>query len=580
MMNNTDEFRNKYRLRVAVLIILLPFLIIIPAMLLQERESLPSILYTGKQLSLFSPVFFVFLAFIFLLYFAVGRKHSGKQWIVLLFASWLFYASAGLMMLIPILITSIATWGAALMMERISDNCKEMTRGLKRKEAAPYKDQAKRRKKTLAIIVTVLNVGILAVFKYSNFILENVGAAAHREITAIDFLVPLGLSFYTFQSIGYLVDIYRGKYRADRNFFQFALFVSFFPQIIQGPISRHDQLAGQLFEGHKFDRTRLKTAIERMLWGYFKKMVIADRMTVVVDTVFADFTGVGVSHYTGFTVFIAVLFYGIQMYADFSGGIDIIIGVAEIFGIDMVENFQRPFMAKSVSDFWRRWHITLGNWMKDYVFYPLALSKLAANMSRKLKKSTGAYFAKVFPTCLASVLVFLLIGIWHGANWKYVIYGAYQAFFVSTGTLFEPFYRKCRAAFHVHPERWGYQLFQILRTIFLITIGRYFSRADTAGQAFAMLKATFTHFNPWVLFDGSLLNTGLDRKNFQFMLFTIVLLFVVDILQERGYKIREVIARRNVVVRWIIYFAAFFAILIFGMYGSGYDAASFIYQSV
>ena len=534
---------------------------------------------TNNTMTFFSIKFLIFMFILVAIYLLFPKRYIKYQWIVLLVASYIFYLTAGLKMVLPLIISTVFTWLGALWIQEIADHYKLLVKQSTGEEKKKLKQIAVHKKRCIVALVVILNLGILIGFKYTNFFIENINVVSNQEFETINFLVPLGISFYTFQSLGYLIDVYRGKYKADRNLFKFALFVSYFPQIIQGPISRYDSLAKQLFEEHRFDYTRVKFGIQRMLWGYFKKMVIADRVAIVVNEVFGAFTGTNQSTtYVGFTVFISVLFYGIQIYADFSGGMDIVVGISQILGIDIIENFRRPFMAKSVAEFWQRWHITLGSWMKDYLFYPLALSKPFGNMAKALRKVCGNYVAKVLPTCLASFIVFFLVGVWHGADWKYVIYGIYQATFVSTATLLEPFYAKCRAMFKVNTECHSWKLFQTLRTILLVTIGRYLSRAESAKIAFDMMKATIQEFNPWVFFDGSLYELGLDQKNFQFMIITIIFLFVVDFVKERGINLRMEIAKLDIVLRWTIYFVGIFSIIVFGIYGLGYDAGNFIYQ--
>ena len=409
--------------------------------------------------------------------------------------------------------------------------------------------------------------------KYADFFIENVNSLfGAGSIAPLNLLLPLGISFYTFQSIGYVIDVYRDKYAPDKNLLQYALFVSYFPQIIQGPIGRHDDLAHQLYAPHRFDYERLTFGLQRSLWGYFKKMVIADRIALLADTVFA---GEG---YVGFTVFVGMFLYGFQIYADFSGGMDIVCGVSEALGIELAENFRRPFFARSTAEFWQRWHITLGAWMREYVFYPLAMSKAFGKLSRRLRARFGTYAAKTVPSCLASFVVFLLVGIWHGAAWHYVAYGLYYSILVSGGNLFQKVFETLRGRLGIDDRSRGWRAFQMIRTTLLCTIGRCFAHAATLSRALQMIKDMFSSFNPWVFFDGSLYTLGLDRQNFTLMLLLIVLLLAVDILQERGVRIRETIARQNVVVRWAVYYAAIFVIIIFGIYGPGYDAASFIYQ--
>lgn len=502
------------------------------------------------------------------------------QWVCLLVASYAFYMWASVKYVVFLIFATLNTFLIGLCIQRYNDQYADALLKCEKSEKKEIKKQYNEKKKKVLTFGILINFAVLTVVKYANFLIGNVNdlfAILHVDasIGFLNIILPMGISFYTFQTVGYLIDLYRGKIKADTNILRFALFVSYFPQIIQGPISRHGDLAHQLFEEHSFDYDRVKFGLQRVFWGFFKKLVVAERTAIFVNTVFGEFYD---KEFAGLTVFIAVLLYGVQIYADFSGGMDIVFGVSQMFGISLVENFRRPFMAKSVSEFWQRWHISLSSWMRDYVFYPLALSAPFNSFGKKLRKLGLKYSAKVIPTCLASFIVFLLIGIWHGANWKYLAFGLYSAFFVSSATLFEPFYTKSRTFFRVDPERLSFRLFQVIRTVFLVTLGRYFSRAETLKDAINMLRATFSTWNPWVLFDGSLYELGLSQKNFSVMLVMIFVLFVIDWLQEKGYPIRETLSKQGIVFRWICYYAVLFMILIFGVYGPGYNASNFIYQ--
>ncbi len=531
-------------------------------------------------MSIISIQYFVFIGIVVGGYYLIPKK---AQWPWLLAASYAFYLFGGRGYVVYLLFTTISTflcgrWLAGLN-NIYTDTIKHANPPKTVQERREIKARFTRKKRGVLALAMAANFGILGFVKYIDFIIGNVNSVLqlfHAESFGfLNIALPLGISFYTFQSMGYLVDIYRGKVQADTNPFRFALFVSYFPQIIQGPIGRYNDLASQLYGQRSFDYNRVKFGVQRMLWGYFKKMVIADRIAVIVNEVFGNYVE---KNYVGFTVFAAVLLYGIQIYADFSGGMDIVFGVSEMLGIHLSENFRHPFLSRSVAEFWQRWHITLGAWMRDYLFYPLALSKPFGNMSRALRKRVGNYVAKVLPTCLASFIVFVLIGVWHGASWKYVAYGIYQAVFVSTATLLEPFYAKCRIFFHVQTERFSFRMFQILRTILIVTVGRYFSRAVSFKDAVRMGYYTLKEFNPWVFFNKSFYKLGLDRENFELMLLLIVFLFAVDYMQERGIHIRERIARQGIVLRWTIYMLGIFSIIIFGMYGQGFDISTFIYQ--
>lgn len=277
-------------------------------------------------------------------------------------------------------------------------------------------------------------------------------------------------------------------------------------------------------------------------------------------------------------LFIAAAGYGFQVYADFSGGMDIARGAAQILGIDLVLNFERPYFARSISEFWRRWHITLGSWMKDYVFYPLSLSKQFTKLGKATRKVLGNYIGKKLPTFLSMFIVFVLVGVWHGSSWKYVGYGIWNAVIIVSSILLEPFYISLAQKCHINTECFSWRFFQMIRTFFLGSLGRYFSRGLSFLVAIDMMKRTFTEFNPWVLFDGTLLNLGLDIYNILIIIFMIIFMLFVGILQEKGIHIRQTLSCQNLYFRWLVYVGAIVLLLVIGIYGPGYSATEFIYQ--
>ena len=537
-------------------------------------------------MAFFSWQFILFLTCSLVIYYLVPGRF---QWIVLLVSSTWYYLNGGsLRTVIYVLVTIVTTFFGAYFMDRIQSSVDARLKGKKadgtvvkptREEKKQYKAEGQKRKRRILILVLLINFGILLVLKYGNFFAVNMngllsGLGARQRLPELRFLLPLGLSFYTFQTMGYLIDVYRGKYAAEKNIFRMALFTTYFPSILQGPINRYDDLSGQLFEPHKFDDMRFREGILRMLWGFFKKMIIAERAVIIVNEIFDGF----VQHrYQGFTLVFGILLYGVQLYADFAGGMDIIFGASEMFGIRLRENFRQPYMARSISEFWQRWHMSLGNWMKDYVFYPIALSRPFAKMQKTLKKKVNPYFGKVFPSFLASFMVFILVGIWHGANWKFVFYGIYQATFVSTETLFEKPYADMRKFFHVREEAAGWKLFQMIRTLTILSFGRFVDVVPNMDDVIRVIKAVFSKFNPWIFFDGSLYEHGVNETNFNLMVLLIILMAVVDVINERGKTVRGVIARQQFPFRWAVYLTAIAAVAVFGMYGPGFDMASFIY---
>ena len=313
--------------------------------------------------------FLIFLLVGVIVYYLIPKKF---QWIWLLILSYYFYMCSGVKTLGLIITTTITTFLGGIWLEDITlkrdEWLKEHKADMSSEEKKAYKAKTKKYKRLILALILVINFGILAVIKYYGFTVDNINALLsgvfHMNVglKRFDFLLPLGISFYTFQSMGYIIDMYQGKYKADRNLFKFALFVSYFPQILQGPIGRYNRLAHQFFEKHEFDLVRIQHGLQLMAWGFFKKMVLADRAALIVEEVFRY-----VHLYHGFTVLFGVLAYTLQLYADFSGGMDIVMGASEMFGVKLDQNFKQPFFSNSISDFWHRWHITLGTWMKDYL---------------------------------------------------------------------------------------------------------------------------------------------------------------------------------------------------------------------
>lgn len=525
-------------------------------------------------MSIFSFEFIGLVLILVLLYFVLPKRW---QWAILLAASVVFYVSGGLQGCLYILVTIVTQYflGQALERRNVAMNQELTAEGLSGSDKRAIKKKYASSKKIFLLISLAINLGILAFLKLADPAIVEINKLFGTKIDELNLLLPIGLSYYTFKSVGYVIDVYRGRVKAEKNIFKLALFIGYFPALVQGPIDRYEDLAGQLTAEHSFDYKRLCFGVQRMLWGYIKKLVIADRIAVITTQVINNYTTKG---YEGFTLFVGVALYAFQIYADFSGGMDIVNGLSEIFGISLTENFQRPFFATSVAEYWQRWHITLGAWMRTYVFYPLSLSPAFNKLGKFCRKRFGDRIGKLMAPSLASFITFVLIGIWHGVGWKYVVYGFYMAVFVSTGTLLEPVYDDWKAKFNINDKSTSWQVFQTIRTFMIIVFSRFINLAKDLPDVGRMLAATFTHFNPWVFFDGTFYSLGLDRPNFILMLLSIVVLMLVDFAQEKGVHMRKTIARRNIVLRWSVYYCAIFALIIFGMYGPGYDAASFIYQ--
>lgn len=480
--------------------------------------------------------FIIFFPCVLLVYFLIPDR---IKYLWLLASSYFFYMCWNAKYAVLILTSTAITYASGLLIEKAND-----IRG----------------KKVVVATSFISNLAILAYFKYTNFgidIINELMSAIHIQLTIpnIDIILPVGISFYTFQALSYTMDVYRKDIYAERNFFKYALFVSFFPQLVAGPIERSRNLLKQLAEPKKFDFDNFREGILLMLWGYFLKIVLADRIAIFVDTVYGDY-----GTYTGYYLSIATILFSIQIYCDFAGYSTIAMGTAKILGIHLMENFDAPYLSTSVADFWRRWHISLTSWFKDYVYIPLGGSRKG-----KLRK----YINKM--------IVFLLSGLWHGANITFVIWGGLNGLYQILGEALTPIRDKLVCSLNLHRESMGHKILCIVGTFVLVDFSWIFFRANSMRDAVEIIKSIVCVKNPWVLFDGSLYACGLDDKNFRLMLVGILILVVAGYLKRKGVIIRNEILAQDYWFRWIFISFSIVAIFTFGIWGSSYNAANFIY---
>ena len=507
------------------------------------------------------------------------------QWTVLLAASYFFYCFAAWRYVFFILFSTFTIWLAGLYLQKLAEKQKATIKAHRKEwskdEKKVYKKKMHSKLVAILAITLIVNFGILGFLKYYNFLAGGLNQLFGGDpLPILTLFLPLGISFYTFQATGYLIDVYRETIQAEKNPFKFALFISFFPQTIQGPISQFAQLGEQLFTPHRPEYARFKYGLELILWGVFKKLIIADRAAVLINTVTADY-----SAYTGTTIFATALLYALQLYADFSAGIDISRGVAKILGIDMVLNFRQPYFSKSINEYWRRWNITLGVWMKNYIFYSLAMSDGFLNMSRKLKNTkfgqtkAGAHFAKVFPTSIASFIVFLAVGVWHGANSRYIAFGVWNGLIIMISILLKPVFEKMIAALRINAASFGWRLFQMIRTFVLVLVGYYFDIGPNFKGAMDMMRLSIVDQHAHTGMH-ELLNLGLGEKDFAAILFGMIVIWVISIrLEKTGIETPgELIGKRRAWVQWILLFLTVIIIIALGRYGPGYDPAEFVYM--
>ncbi len=519
-----------------------------------------------------SYTFIFFILAVFILYYVIPKKW---QWPFLLIASYLFYAYSGLKFLFFLLFTSLTAYGATRRIAVLQESQREYLKAhkgeLSREEKKAYKAKGKSRTRFYLVLCLIVNFVLLGVIKYTDFIIANVNAVFSGNFSFMEFALPMGLSFYMFQTMGYVIDVYWEKVEAEKNPFKVLLFTSFFPQLVQGPISRYGDLEKTLFSQHSFDWKQVSFGLERILWGFFKKMVIADRILTAVNTIIQN-----PDTYQGAMVLVGMFFYAIELYADFTGGIDITIGVAETLGISLKENFERPYFSKSIDEYWRRWHITMGTWFRDYIFYPISVSPKNIKRVAKWKKLFGEHVGKRMPVYIGTMTTWFVTGVWHGASWNFIVWGLLNGVIIMISEELKPLYEKFHERFHVRGN-WFYEFFCMFRTFWLMSFLRSLDCYRDVPLTFQMIGTIFTDFHISVLTDGTLLGLGITGYDYIVIALGVILLLVVSILKGH-VDIRESIAARPAVVRYAVVWLLFFVILIFGAYGIGYDASQFIYN--
>lgn len=481
--------------------------------------------------------FFCLLLLTFILYYSVpllARKY------VLLLVSIAFYATWGIPQFAFVAVAAVTVYCGAILFEKI---------------------ESKSKKKFILFAAVSILVLMLLYVKLGKLFFES------KSI-----IVPLGISYYTFSVIGYLADVYWEKDKAEKNFLNFLLYILFFPHILQGPIPRHSRLASQLVEGHPFDYQNFCFGLQRVVWGLFKKLVIADRFGALTGHVFGNYMD-----YEGQVYVFANLCSMAVMYCDFSGCMDVAIGVSEALGIKLDENFCRPLYSRTAGEFWRRWHITLGTWFTDYVFMPI-MTPGFVKLCGKTRKILGKRFSKSLLMIIPLAVVWLLTGLWHGTGLNYLVWGAYWYVLILVENLFAPEFKKLAKFLKINTDSPWYHRFQIFRTILLFFISRLITGLGNIKVTGHVLKSMLTVWNPWIWFDKTLFNLGLDAPNLWCGVIAILILWKMSSLQEKGIHIRERIASYPLPARWVIYLGAVFSVLIFGWYGPGFDASNFIYM--
>lgn len=517
--------------------------------------------FAAGDFTILSMSFYACLALFAVFYYTLGKRLK-VQWTLLLAASLFFYlANCSLKLFVWLLAPVTITYLMALIINDLQG-----------------------KKRSLILFCTVAaNMCFLVYFKERNFfvITHNILARALHfgKWHSVSIAAPLGVSYLTLMLVSYICDVSWGTVRAQKNPLKFLLYVIYFPVVTSGPIARYAEVENQLFAEHRFDYEKFCFGVQRICWGFFKKLVIAERLGLIVGTVYG-----GWENYTGFTMLFALLLYALQVYADFSGCIDMVLGASETLGITLPENFRQPLFSTSVSEIWRRWHMTLGFWVKDYVLYPVLKTEAMQNLSKFLKSRLGKKnrFAKLIPTWCGMFCVWFTVGFWHGGAWKYIFGGGIFFFaIIAGGQLFEPLFAKLISIFRINTEAASWKFFQRIRTFFLFAAAVSFQRAESFKTGVKMWRQVFNEFNPWIFVDGTLFRLGLDAKDFIVLVVSLLVLLLVSNLEQGAdgetLHVRERLARQNLSFRWAVYLGLVFSVVVFGMYGYGFNPSDFIY---
>lgn len=484
--------------------------------------------------------FLIFFPIVVFLYFIVPKK---VRYLWLLLASYYFYMCWNVKYIVLILSSTVVTWLAG----RFVFGC-----------------QKSRAKKVVLGLCIAFHMGLLFFFKYFDFFLGTCNKILGRigwELLdkPFDVLLPVGISFYTFQALSYTLDVYRGEIEPESNFFRYALFVSFFPQLVAGPIERSGNLLRQIRQIEKlklWNYENITSGLMLMVWGMFQKMVIADRVAILVNTVFDSYF-----MYGAVALLAGAVGFALQIYCDFASYSAIAIGAARVMGFELMENFNTPYFAGSVSEFWHRWHISLSTWFRDYVYIPLGGSRCS-----RLKKYRNL------------MITFAVSGLWHGAGWGFLAWGLLHGMYQVVGDVTKGIRQRINAAFQTKTESFSYKLGQTALTFVLVDVAWIFFRSQGLHVALEYFQRIFTKWDPWSFFNGEIYSLGLDRPEMNILLAGIVILFLVDLIRYRkGQGFSEFLAEQCIWFRWGVLFAMLAAILVFGIYGIKFESSQFIY---
>ena len=522
---------------------------------------------------------FNFLIFLSLLLTTYALTPQRFRWFTLLVGSMVFYSFAGAHFLLYICSTIVITYlctSKIRLLQLARDEKLANTTEKEEKKAIRAKFKSASKKWTVLCLVLIL--GILAAVKYTDFLISNANSifgllGISERFGLLGLALPLGISFYTFQTVGYVTDVYREKADVIKNPLKLALFVSFFPQVVQGPINRFGELSKTLYSGIQLNRTNLALGTNRILWGFFKKLVIADRLWPALTVLTSN-----PDEYQGIYYLLSIWLYAVILFCDFTGGIDITIGTAELFGIRLPENFNRPFYSKSIQEYWQRWHMTMYSWFRDYVFYPMAAGKRMLRLSKVSRRIFGNEVGKRLPVHISLIWVWFLTGLWHGATWNFIAWGLANGIVIMVSLELTPLYERFHNKFPTISGNLAYRGFQIFRTFWLMNMIRSFDIYEGVGNTFGMMFSIVRNFS-----FAEFLTYGLSTLELQAVEYAsagvgLLIVFWISWLGRGERDYRERLFAFSWPKRYVAVGLILFMTLVMGAYGHGFDARQFIYN--
>lgn len=529
-------------------------------LLLGGRLSHLSNYFSTSYLAIFLPLAMLFYSI---------TPAKAKKYALLIMSFGFFWLISGKLVLI-LAITALSIHYFGLWLDRIINERDSEVKKVERPERKAIKKAYQKKLRAVVALAAVVHVGMLLVIKYSAFFTGNINSLFSAvglpiSLAIPKYIMPIGISFFTMQAMAYIFDVYRGKIKAEGNLLKLTLFISFFPQIVEGPICRYEDTADRLWNVKQIEYDNMAQGLRRLFFGLVKKAIVADRLNAAVGEIFSNY-----GKYDGGIIALGAVLYTIQLYMDFSGSMDAVCGTGYIFGVIMPENFQRPFFSKSVSEFWKRWHITLGTWFRDYIFYPVSMSKPMKKLTAASRKKLGNRYGPLTAGAVALFCVWSLNGLWHGSAWSYIFYGMYHFAMILTGNIVEPLAEKFNAKLHLNPDSLPYRWFKIVRTTFFVVIGELFFRAEGLKAGLSMFKTMVTKFTLSSINLAFLKDLKLDKYDLIIVGVVLLAVFIIGILKEKGVNVNEKITQSKLPVRWAVMLLLILSVIIFAAYGTGY----------